>query len=295
VEFDAHSVVRTVSAFERLDRLTLLGGEVFLHSEVSKLFREINVSTIREARVTTNLTVWPEEAISDALRHGFVFCVSIDGATAASHDRLRGSGSFKSTVKNLERLVSLDAVIEVTHTVCRLNIGEFPLLLRLCREVGIRSLNLHLVTPQGNAAGSDLTLTPSEWRRFVNDTFVCTEQGNGSIAVRYPLRYATAAEYDRLCAAGYHHHAESSFHSRGDRVVIYSTGEIFISSEAFGSDCAIGFIKGDRVVLNTADTNELRRTRSRARFDVSDLNPALAGDKLYPVALSVSFKLTARC
>jgi len=296
LEFDAASIGTALNGFDRLDRLTILGGEVFAHTEALTLFRVIDTRSIRERRVTTNLTIWHHEAIATAARNGFQFCVSIDGATAESHDKLRGRGSFRHTTDNLRRLTALGAAIEVTHTVCRPNLDEFPMLLALCRSLGIFSLNLHLVTPQGNAASTtDLTLTPSEWRDFTERTLAKTEPADGAIAVRYPLRYATREEYERLRRSGYHHHAEGSFHSLGDRVVVYPTGELFISSEAFGSDAAIGQMYDDHIDFWIDERSEFWRARSRADFDVAAINPDLAGDAKYPVALSVSFKLTAYC
>jgi len=295
IEFDAESVGCAVRGFGRLDRLTLLGGEVFAHSEAASLFRVIDRNSIGEPRLTTNLTIWHEEAIEVAVSHGFRFCVSIDGATATSHDKMRGSGSFLRTIVHLKKLVKTGASIEITHTICRANIDEFQQLLNLCRSIGVRLLNLHLVTPQGNAAtAANLTLRPSEWRAFVDRELRDCGSSDQSVSVRYPLRYVTTAELERLRASGYHHHAEGSFHCDGSRVVIYPTGELFVSSEAFGSDASIGFVRDGRTYLRTDSKSELGRARSLENFDISHLNPALAGDAAYPVALSVSFKLITR-
>lgn len=113
-----------------------------------------------------------------------------------------------------------------------------------------------------------------------------------SLRVRYPLRYATNAEYAQLLVNGYHAHAARSYYApHGHRAVVYPTGDVFISSESFGTDHRIGTIAGGQFVATGSAASELVISQ-RPTFDVSHLNEGLAGDEQYPVALSVSYKIT---
>jgi len=298
VEFGAQSIVAAVAGFGTLFRLTLLGGEIFRHSAANTIFREIDTSSIAVPRVTTNLTIWNEAAIDAALERKFRFCVSVDGAREETHDRIRGRGTFALTMRHLQRLRTVTANVEVIHTVNRWNRDQLGELVELCRSMNIPSLNIHLVTPQGNALLNDdnFTLTASEWRETLRLVF---DDGNLSgtppVAVRYPLRFATHQEYAQLLVNGYHHHAVGSYHANnGNRVVIYASGEIFVSSEAFGTDALIGRICGETFVPNKSRRSELRLARED-EFDISSINTRIHGDANFPVALSVSFKQTALC
>lgn len=296
-ELEARSVGAALAKFGPLERLTLLGGEILLYSQAVDLLKAIQSLDVRERRLTTNLTVWRAAVISAALAAGIRLCVSLDGSTSQSHDLIRGEGTFAKTTKNLARLADLDADVEITHTVMRSNYRSFPLMLELCRELGIRRLNLHLISLQGNALeNSELELAPTEWRElvsYIEDR--ASSRSKVGLMVRYPLRFANHEEFLRLIAEGqYHHHAQGSFYSSrgGQRVVIYADGRIYISSEAFGTESFVGDIQKGLFRYNPAPLNELV-IFSGAQLNgltIADMNPSIRGDSNFPIPLSVSFK-----
>jgi uncharacterized Fe-S cluster-containing radical SAM superfamily protein len=98
------------------------GGEPFLHPEMI----EILADTLEHgpATVLTNGTLWTPRriaalaALSREARYALEIRVSLDGATAAEHDRFRGAGSFACTVAGLRALADagLLPIVTVTHT-----------------------------------------------------------------------------------------------------------------------------------------------------------------------------------
>ncbi len=84
--------------------VTLLGGEVTSHRgdlpEILAVCDELDLRT----SINTNLI---DISMLDRILHHrslFNIVVSVDGVTPASHDKLRGRGSFVRTTRNLERL-----------------------------------------------------------------------------------------------------------------------------------------------------------------------------------------------
>lgn len=291
VGWEGNYVLEVLSALQPLDRVTLLGGEPFLHPSISTIVGELGRMQVAERRITTNLTLLSDEALDSVIQNGFRLCVSLDGHCSSLHDNIRGRGAFSRTVMNLRRAVSEDADLEVTHSLHRGNVAFFPDFVRFCKDHGIRRVNLHRVSGQGNARSNpELILTPSEWRDFVR-TLRDYEAAPPALTLRYPLLFATRAEFDALVKSEhYHHHFQRSFYSSsGHRIVLYPDGKVFISSEGFGTDAQIGTVVDGIFQFNSSPSNELT-LGLRGQFDVAELNPDLRGDETFQIALSFSFR-----
>jgi len=63
--------------------------------------------------------------------------VSLDGADSATHDLLRGAGTFENTIDKIDRLVAEGVSVGVGATVSQNNIGNVDEIFRLCLDHGI--------------------------------------------------------------------------------------------------------------------------------------------------------------
>ena len=63
--------------------------------------------------------------------------VSLDGADSATHDLLRGVGTFDNTLDKIDQLVSEGVSVGVGSTVSESNIGNVDQIFRLCVDHGI--------------------------------------------------------------------------------------------------------------------------------------------------------------
>lgn len=94
--------------------------------------------------------------------------VSLDAATAATHDTIRGvPGSFDRTLKVIERLLELGVRVQVNTTVMRRNYRELPQLFRTLRQVGASVWEVFFLVQTGRGAQLD-DLTPPEWESVAN-------------------------------------------------------------------------------------------------------------------------------
>jgi MoaA/NifB/PqqE/SkfB family radical SAM enzyme len=96
--------------------------------------------------------------------------VSLDGATAGSHDFIRGRGSFNRTLSGVRNLVSQDGLkTGINMVVTRRNLREVPRVLDLALRLGVNSFSHYNFIPAGR--GKDdfaLDLTAEEREDLMN-------------------------------------------------------------------------------------------------------------------------------
>jgi molybdenum cofactor biosynthesis enzyme MoaA len=120
------------------------GGEPFLHPEML----EILADTLAHGPCTvlTNGTLFTTrrlEALRDLderSRYAFELRVSLDGPTAAAHDRFRGAGSFALALEGLRRCAEagLLPIVTVTHEAAEDTLALRDRYMTLLRAEGIR-------------------------------------------------------------------------------------------------------------------------------------------------------------
>lgn len=139
---------RLLDGFEGLEELQLQGmGEPFLHP---RFFEMVAYAAGRGVRVSTNtnLTLLNEARAEACVRSGLdTLHVSLDGATAATYERIRVRARFDRVLRNLHRLmrarVRLGADrprVRLVAVVMRDNLDELPELVRLARRFGVDSV-----------------------------------------------------------------------------------------------------------------------------------------------------------
>lgn len=144
--------------------LVFSGGEPLMRGGLWGLI-DLAVKRGLQAAVATNGT-----AVDDAVAARLVAAgvrrvsVSLDGASAATHEALRGPGTFAASVEGLRRLKSAGLSTQVNATVTRKNLPEVGAIYDLAREVGADALHVFLLVPVGCGAEipADVRLTPAE-------------------------------------------------------------------------------------------------------------------------------------
>lgn len=83
--------------------------------------------------------------------------VSLDGATASSHDEFRGvRGSWEWTIRMLEAAREIGLTTQVNTTVGRHNVDEFDALAALMGDLGITLWSVFFMVPTGRASVDDV-------------------------------------------------------------------------------------------------------------------------------------------
>jgi MoaA/NifB/PqqE/SkfB family radical SAM enzyme len=109
-----------------------------------------------------------DESAADRLAGLQVQCIqiSVDGATAATHERVRPGSSFDSAIASLERCARRGLKPQVVFAPTRLNLGEMRAAYDLAASIGCDTFVTGPLMRLGRAAQNWATVAPSEgeWR-----------------------------------------------------------------------------------------------------------------------------------
>ncbi len=131
----------------------LSGGEPFVHPGITKIIEKIAGSHIRFS-VNTNAMLMDSDT-AEFLKGYYDriddIMVSLDGSIPSVHDRLRGEGSFKKTLRGLELLLDKGLPVSIYTTVVRYNYMDIPRIVRLADRIGVTGIKLNELLPMGSA------------------------------------------------------------------------------------------------------------------------------------------------
>ena len=110
--------------------------------------------------------------------------VSLDGASAATHDAFRGvSGAFEGCLKGLEAARRAGLDFQINTTVSRHNVAELPAILELTARLGASVFNPFLLVPTGRGKEiADQEISPQQYEETLN--WLASEQGRTDIQIR---------------------------------------------------------------------------------------------------------------
>ena len=147
------------------EEIRFTGGEPLSHPDWLELIRLARETGFTRVYLQTNGMLFTDEHVA-ALREldfpGLSIQISLDGATAPTHDLVRGAGAFESALAGIERLVAggLARRIAIFCTEMRHNLGEIPALLELADDLGIGSVTTGSLVMCGRAAEESLAAPP---------------------------------------------------------------------------------------------------------------------------------------
>jgi MoaA/NifB/PqqE/SkfB family radical SAM enzyme len=150
--------------------LAFSGGEPILGDR----FWDVCKHASRSLHITiaTNGIAMADRAVVDRLvDHGVKNAfVSLDGATAESHDFIRGSGSFAKTIEGIGNLVAHPHIqVGINTVVTRRNLREVPAILELACRLGVNSFSHYNFIPTGRGRDDfENDLLPEERERLLN-------------------------------------------------------------------------------------------------------------------------------
>lgn len=139
-------IERMIAEFAALggEGLRVTGGEPLCHPAWLNILRCSRTAGFRTLILQTNGMLFTDEQVS-ALREldfpGLSIEISLDGATASTHDLVRGTGAFAGTLNGILKLVQegLAGRISLFMTEMRHNLGDIPALFEFAESMGIGS------------------------------------------------------------------------------------------------------------------------------------------------------------
>ena len=147
------------------------GGEPFLRESLLYAgFEVLKAAGIKASLVTNGLLLTRQRARRLKEVGVYQVQVSLDGARACTHERLRQvSGSFHKAIHCIEGLVAEDMKVGIAFTPTKFNIDELEEVVRLVRKLGANVLRIQPLMILGRAMPNqkEILPTPLQYRELI--------------------------------------------------------------------------------------------------------------------------------
>ena len=165
----ADEIFRTLTKWDKKGDIAITGGEPLLKEEVLPLIGYLESSDhIASIDILTNGTLINNEVVGEIKRFKKIRCVqiSLDGASSATNDAIRGEGVFNKVVKAIRLLIDNNIRVNLMFTLQRRNIKDIPSIIDLAVAEGISSLTIERFVPTGSGAKiNNEVLSPEEIKK----------------------------------------------------------------------------------------------------------------------------------
>ena len=229
--------------------LVLTGGDPMMRPDLFEIVEYAAASglVVSVSPTTTALTTTERLArLRDLGAH--MFHLSLDGATAETHDRFRGfPGTFERAMRMLSDLRDLGIPVQVGTTVTRHNVDELPAIATLMEHWGVRMWSLFYLVPTGRGRVEDMIDADRaeatwEWLCELSERVSFSVRTTAAPQFRRAMvlrRRRATSEPLRLTGAGYHlREAPDGVQTRG-----VNDGKGFLFIDHLGNFCPSGFLQ----------------------------------------------------
>ncbi len=198
-ELTTSEIVAVAEEIRKVDDpiMILTGGEPLVREDFFEIARACAGMFARVA-VATNGTLVDEAMAREIAASGIQRAsVSIDGATAATHDEFRGlPGSFDDALNGMAALLGADVPVQVNVTVARHNMSEIDAILQLAIERGADAFHVFVLVPVGCGVelSEELRLTSAEMESVLRWLFDKSLELRG----RVHIKATCAPQYYRI-------------------------------------------------------------------------------------------------
>jgi radical SAM protein with 4Fe4S-binding SPASM domain len=173
--------------------VALSGGEPLIRPDIFDIIERIRKNGMAFSIATNATLLTPERARRLKELDCLYVQVSVDGATAKTHDWFRGRNSFELTCKGIQNAVEAGIHVGVATTVTQHNYQEVPEIINLAEQLGAKTFMHYNFVPTGR--GEDiinLDLTPEQRSELLN--MLATESKKRKISL-----LSTAPHYSKVC------------------------------------------------------------------------------------------------
>ncbi len=157
--------------------------------------------------------------------------LSIDGATAKTHDDFRRvGGAFDEVMRGIEAAKKAGIEFQINTTVTKVNLAELPDILRLAIDLGAVAFHPFLLVPTGRGKElADQELSPEQYEETLN--WVYDQRG------KLPLNFKPT------CAPHYYRILRQRAHADGEKVTVETHGMDAVSKGCLGGQgfCFISY------------------------------------------------------
>ncbi len=144
--------------------LIMTGGEPMSRSDIYELAKYASDKGLYPVMAPCGFLITPETAQKMVDSGIKAISISIDGATAETHDAFRGvSGAYDKTMQGLQNAIDVGMPFQINVTVTKNNIDDLPAILEKAIKLGAKTLDLFFLVPTGRGSAiRDLEISPQQ-------------------------------------------------------------------------------------------------------------------------------------
>ncbi|MEV0354575.1 radical SAM protein [Nocardia sp. NPDC050697] len=248
-------IIDTLTVWRRRggDKLTILGGEPTLHPFYVDSIKAAAAIGYGHVITTTNAQQPARKKFAKLAPSDFAYIqVSLDGGGPATHDAVRGPGTFDIAMDTTAELCARGFDTRIICTVNKANEPDVLNLLTIADDIGASLVKFHVFSTIGTGHGNPaMAMTPPEWVSFCNRLEAVALEHR--TRVWFQPTYAHRDDMNRYAAAGY----QGCIGRTLDRISIFPDGRAYVCSYLFDTDSYFARMNGNQVVLNReTGTNE---------------------------------------
>lgn len=193
--------------------IVLTGGEPLYRDDIYDIASYVTEKGL-PAALATNGTMIDEPAARRIKEIGVRrVSISIDGMSAASHDKLRGiPGSFDEALAGAAHLRKAGVEFQFNATITKRNMNELEGILKLSVEKGAAALHLFMLVPVG--CGAEIIETEALSRQEYEDV----------LNIFYDLSRRAPIEFKATCAPHYYRIIRQRAREEGRKVTFETHG-----------------------------------------------------------------------
>jgi heme b synthase len=180
---ECRRVLENIASFAR-PTMILTGGEPMLRTDIYDIAEHAHRLGLPVVMAPCGQFV--DDAAVARMKKAGIHCISIsiDGATAASHDAFRGvRGAFDSAIRATEAARRGGLDFQINTTITQHNLAELPDILKLAAGLGAAVFNPFLLVPTGRGkelAGQEIS--PEDYERTLH--WLAEQESRTDIRIR---------------------------------------------------------------------------------------------------------------
>jgi len=190
---ECFALLDNIASFSR-PIIILTGGEPMLREDIYDIAAHATSLSLPVVMAPCGMLV-DDPSVAKMKDAGIrAISISLDGATAQSHDDFRGvPGAFDGAIKGIEAARRGGLDFQINTTVTRHNSSELGDIMKLAKDLGATIFNPFLLVPTGRGKDlADQELSPRQYEDALH--WLADRQADGEI----PIRVTCAPHYQRI-------------------------------------------------------------------------------------------------
>ncbi|MBR9980954.1 MAG: heme b synthase, partial [Desulfatitalea sp.] len=213
-ELGTEAALRLLSQIARVAQpiVILTGGEPLLREDIFDIAAYGTEKGLRMVMAPNGTLITPQIAKKMATSGIKRISISLDGATADSHDQFRGvSGAYEGALRGIRHAKAAGIEFQINTTITKTNLDQIPKILALAEQLGAVAHHIFLLVPTGRG-------------KYIVDQAIDAQEYEQTLNWFYEQRNRTPLQLKATCAPHYHRIMRQRAKAEGQSVTYQTHG-----------------------------------------------------------------------